>query len=62
MYSKYLGTTSTAKAVVRSYCFCSAYFRETVCSKTQQEVVVYFSVFNFYITEFLFVERKISVS
>lgn len=51
-----------AKAVVRSYCFCPAYFRERVCSKTQQEVVVYFSVFNFYITEFLFVERKISVS
>lgn len=51
-----------AKAVVRSYCFCPAYFRETACSKPQQKVVVYFSLFNFYIAEFLFVGTKISVS
>lgn len=46
------------KAVVRSYC--PAFFRMRACSKTQQRVVVSFS--DFYFTEFLFVEMKISVS
>lgn len=49
-----------AKAVVRSYC--PAFFRARACSKTQQRVAVSFSLSNFYITEFLFAEMKISVS
>jgi len=48
------------KAVVRSYC--PAFFRARACSKTQQRVAVSFSLSNFYITEFLFAEMKISVS
>lgn len=48
------------KAVVRSYCFSLAYFRESAAEPGKGLWCT--SVFNFYITEFLFVERKILVS